>query len=182
MNWKLLIEIDRVLFLILAAMVVLGMFGKIRTDGPAKDLGDGRIEFGPGWLMICFFGMLATWLPIAATGYILHHTERFFAILPICIGLMMVAFVFEFPGTIVVSRESLDQHYWLRPNKRLRWEQIIEIRSSKRNGPVTIAGANGVKIVHSPHLVDRARLLQEVRKHCASELPADFPREPTEGA
>ena len=177
MNWKLLIEIDRVLFGILAAMFVFGMFGKIRTDRPAKVLGDGRIEFGPGWIWICFFGMLTTWLPIAATGYVLHHSERFFASIPIFIGLVMMAFVFDFPGTIIVSSEGLDQLYWLRPNKRLRWGQIAEIRTSKQNGPVMITGANGVKIVHSPYLVDRARLLNEVKKHCAAELPADFPRE-----
>lgn len=94
MNWKLLIGIDRVLFVILAAMVAFGMFGKIRTLRPAKVLGDGRIEFGPGWLMICFFGMLASWLPIAAAGYFIHQSTRFFAILPIGIGLMMLAFVF----------------------------------------------------------------------------------------
>jgi len=181
MNWKLLVEIDRVLFLIPAVVFLLGMFGFIGTERPAKVRADGRIEFGPGWMTPCFFAMLATWLPIAVAGYVRFHSKSG-VVLPLAIGLAMLAFAFEFPGTIVVSNEGLVQHFWLRPDKRLRWGQIAEIRTTKKSGPVTIAGANGVKIIHSPHLVDRARLLREVKKQCAPELPPDFPREDAPGS
>jgi hypothetical protein len=50
-----------------------------------------------------------------------------------------------------------------------------EIRSG---ADLKIIGVDGTTIVHSHLLADRKRLMSEIRRYCADELPPDFPQEP----
>lgn len=93
---------------------------------------------------------------------------------------MAIYGLLNLPGTIVVSGEGIEQQYWLRKNKRIRWGNIVEIDSDPKDRRVTIQAADGTKIDHSFFHSGRQRFLQELKQHCGSELPEDFPREPLE--
>jgi hypothetical protein len=96
-------------------------------------------------------------------------------------GLAAVALILDLPASIVVSAEGLEQIYWFRRRKRIRWNDIVEIESGQKDGTVTITSADGTKIVHSRFLADRRRFLLELKQYCGDELPQDFPREPIDG-
>jgi hypothetical protein len=89
--------------------------------------------------------------------------------------------IFDFPGTIVVTRDGLEQKYWFHKRKRILWKEIVEIETCVLNEAVKITSMDGTKIVHSYLLADRLRLLLELKQHCGEELPPDFPREPIDG-
>lgn len=86
--------------------------------------------------------------------------------------------VAEFPGTIVITADGLEQVHWLWKNKLIQWSEIEEINTGEKSRAVTITATNGTKIVHSRQLPDRPRLLFELKQHCGENLPPDFPREP----
>ena len=93
----------------------------------------------------------------------------------------MIAILCSFPGTVVITGSCLQQVYWFRRNKRIRWQEIVEINTGEKSHTVIITGADGTKIVHVRQLADRRRLLLELKNHCGEELPPDFPREPIAG-
>jgi hypothetical protein len=80
-----------------------------------------------------------------------------------------------FPGTIVASREGLEQVYWLWRNRHIRWGEIEEMELDKKASRLTIKGGEGTRIIYSPRLAGFPRLLREIRQYCADSLPPDFP-------
>jgi hypothetical protein len=183
MIWTTLHWIDRVLFWVLFGLMLWGLFSKGVHRGTAKVRGDGRIELRPNWNWYCFWGMCAAWAPLSIAGWLRgHHSTPLDLVVPACSCLIAVGFFFEAPETIIISDEGLEQVHWLRGNKRIRWQDIVEIRTTLKGGAITAVGANGSKIVHTPMLADRARLLMEIKKHCGDELPEDFPHEPLPGS
>jgi Bacterial PH domain len=77
--------------------------------------------------------------------------------------------------SVWIASDGLQQVSWLWKNKRIRWEDIVEINTGGKSRTVTITGSDGTKIVHSRVLPDRPRLLIELRHHCGENLPSDFP-------
>jgi len=96
----------------------------------------------------------------------------------VCFASIAIALLTSFPGTILIDSRGLQQKFWARRNKRIRWADIVEINTGERSRTVAITGTDGTKIVHSRQLPDRQRLLWELKQHCGEQLPADFPREP----
>jgi hypothetical protein len=91
--------------------------------------------------------------------------------------LVAVTSLIELPATIVTNSGGIEQTFWLRKNKRIRWKGVVEINTGEKIHTVTITSADGTKIIHSSQLADRARLLLELKQHCGDSLPPDFPRE-----
>jgi hypothetical protein len=58
------------------------------------------------------------------------------------------------------------------------WKNIVEINTGEKSRTVAITSSDGTEIVHSDLLVDRPRMLLELKQHCGENLPPDFPREP----
>ena len=81
--------------------------------------------------------------------------------------------LFNLPGTVVVAHDGIEQHFWLRGEKRIRWGEIAEIKNRKSAGRLTIIGSDGTKIVYSEKLGDRPRFLEEIEKHAPGRLPLD---------
>jgi hypothetical protein len=179
MNWKPVQEAANV---ISAALIVWAFFRRSSTAGSAKVLSDGRVGFPPdrfAYRELPLVVVSTAFATMEALHHRIHSTDQLF--FSAAIGFAVLAQLFSFPGTIVVTREGLEQIYWLRPEKRIRRCEIAEIKTSKSRGAVVITSGDGTKIVHSFHLVDRRLLLQELKEHCGSELPPDFPREPIPG-
>jgi hypothetical protein len=178
MIWTSLHWIDRVLFWVLLGFLIWSFFSKGGRRGKAKVRTDGQVEFRPNRIWFCFWGVSATWAPLAVASWLHgHHSTILDFAIPTCCCLIAIGFFFEAPQTIVMNEEGLRQVYWLRGNKRIRWSEIAEIKTALKRGAVTIIGENGSEIVHTFMLVDRPRLLLEIREHCGDELPADFPKE-----
>jgi hypothetical protein len=96
-------------------------------------------------------------------------------------GTVTVMIAVSFPAKIIVASGGLQQVSWLWKNKRISWEDIVEINTGEKSRMVTITDSDGTKIVHSRVLPDRPRLLIELRHHCGENLPLDFPHEAIAG-
>jgi hypothetical protein len=176
---KILLWAAHLLFWIALAIMLFGSFCDRRS---AKVLKNGRVEFSPNWAVVCAGMLVYLRMLHIAVDFLKHGTGKPWDFATgALLGVAVVASLFEFPGTIVITSESVAQIYWFRRNKRIRWEEIVEINSGVKDRLVTIRGKDETKIVHSRFLADRSRLLEELKTHCGENLPPDFPREPVEG-
>jgi hypothetical protein len=178
MTWKPLLWIAHhlLLFVLMAALAIL--IGA-RNRRSARDLGDGRIEFAPSPMTLVALAVIVTFFAYQAIDFSKRSHGRPFGLVNAAFaGLVALVLLGGFPGTVIVSSHSLQQVYWFWRNKYIRWEDIVEINTGKKNRTVTITGADGTKIVHSRADADRSRLLLELKQHCGENLPQDFPREP----
>ncbi len=179
MIWKLLTVISSLLFVIVLAWMLYSWFGRRR---PARVIDESRIEFPPSrlsiWAWLYIIGFLAT---PAIKELVRHQGNQWALFVVTCFGLAALAIFSSFPETITVTPGGLEQIYWMQKNKRIRWEEIEEIKT-QRGGLITITGKDGTKIVHNNFLADRARFLLEIKQHCGENLPSDFPQEPIGGA
>lgn len=158
---------------VLALWVFAGSNGSKR---PATELGDGRIEFRPKKIAYSAWLMIVVFLAYETTELFLHSQWKPLNLaIAICLGFLTLAFLHSFPGTVVITDDTIQQIFWFRRNKRVGWEYIVEINTGGKSRTVTITDADGNKIVHSNQLPDRSRLLREIEKHCGDNLPPDFP-------
>jgi hypothetical protein len=80
------------------------------------------------------------------------------------------------PGSLrdVFVSEGVEQHFWLRGEKRIRWGEVTEIKEQSKFGPLTITGSDGTRVDFSGRLPDRPRFLAEIEKYCRGNLPPEF--------
>lgn len=179
MIWKSLLWIA---FWFLLVFAVLALFGGAGNRRSARDLSDGSIEFAPGWTVFgAWLGIVVYAAYAAIASFEQSQGKPLNLVMAACLGLMAIVFLFSFPGTVVTTRDGLQQRYWFWRERHIRWEAIAEINTGKKSRTVTITGADGTKIVHSRQLADRPRFLLELKRHCGENLPQDFPREPIAG-
>ena len=175
MIWKLVYGIAEIFFWILLFWMFWGRDGK---RGSARALSGDRIEFAPDRISFGGWLLLVVSLVFSIAHRLMNFHEKQWDLLTVTLlGLYVIVFLVSFPASIIVSGEGLEQVYWFRPRKCIRWNEIVEIESGPKDRLVTITGANGTKIVHTRFLADRARLLVEIRRHCGEELPPEFPGE-----
>jgi hypothetical protein len=93
---------------------------------------------------------------------------------PVVILLLAASEMFSFPGTIVTSQEGIEQHFWLRGEKRIRWGAVTEIREGRPNSPLGITASDGTRIDFAGRLPDLPRFLAEIEKYCHGNLPPEF--------
>lgn len=161
----------------IAVLVWLHVKG-FENHEPAEVLSDGRVEFPPNRLRFATW-LIAVAIPAwAALDALLHRSNKPMDVWSwVVIVLIALAELLSFPGTVVVTREDIEQVYWFQKIRRIRWSDIVEINIGDKIRTVTITGADGTKIVHSGQLPDRPRLLEEIKRYCGPELPPDFPQE-----
>lgn len=181
MIWKTIIGLSRLTFDLALIWMLFGRSGK---RGAARVLNDGRIEFAPDWLGLWAYPLTIFYLVWLAVRALVHsHGTPWDILTPAVFGFSGLFLLFSCPGTVVVAAEGLEEVYWLRKHKRIRWEGIAEIETDKKRTlftRVAITGVDGTRIVHSWLLADQPRLLLEIQKHCGDNLPPDFPRRPVE--
>lgn len=160
---------------LLAFLILIADLGKPKFAG---DL-DGRIKFAPSRMELAAWAVIFICLMIGAIDSFRHSRGQILNLLSAAApALLVLVAASSVPGTIIITTDGLQQIYWFSRTKRIRWEEIVEINTGKKNRTVTITGANRTKIIHSRQLPDRARLLSELKRHCGENLPPDFPREP----
>jgi hypothetical protein len=96
----------------------------------------------------------------------------------------VVGLVSSVPGTIVATRDALEEVHWFWRNKKIRWAEIEEIDTEKRGSTVTVIGSGRRKIVFTNSHPDRPRFLLEIKRHCGNDLPPNYPNQAvkTDGA
>jgi hypothetical protein len=181
MIWKVVLGLARLAF---DLALIWMLFGRAGKRGSAKVRSGGRVEFAPDWIGLGAYPLTIAYLIwLAGRGLIHGHGTLSDVIVPCAFGLIALSLLFSFPGAVVATGDGLEAVYWFRKNKHIRWDDIAAIEADKKrfmSSTITIIGADGTKIDHSSLLADRPRLLQEIRKHCAENLPPDFPREPAD--
>ena len=142
---------------------------------PARVRVSGRVEFAPRW-----FGVLA-WIYIAvrmcfSAGDFLRHGlgEPLTFTTGALLGLSAVLMIAALPGTVVVTDDAIMEIFWFWRNKRIRWEEIVEINTERNGSTVTVKGADRTRIIHWRGLPDRPRFLAEIVRHCGENLPPSF--------
>ena len=161
------------------AAVHWSLFRSRGNRAPAQERSDGRIEFSPAPVVISILLILEVMAVVQGLRLAVYHHTTALGLLSAGVLLFGgVESAFDLPSTIVIGRTGIEQLYWFRRNKLIRWENVVEINTGDKIKTVTILAADGTKIVHSKLLADRARFLLELKEHCGDNLPADFPREP----
>lgn len=177
MAWNHFVWTVRLLGWIGFAMTLWSFWGK--DNRKAQILNDKRIEFAPKKLAVLGSILIAVYFAYFTIANLVKHWHEtpFDLLISACVGLVSLTIVFSLPGAIVVTADGVNQLFWFRKNKHIRWVDIVEINTGKKSRAVTITGVDRTKIVHSRQLADRSRLLFEVKQHCGESLPPDFHRE-----
>jgi len=172
MIWKSLLRSANVISALLLAWMHSRGSSRKRS---AKDVGDGRVEFSPD-LLTYFAWPLIVLLPAwPAINELRRGSAEWWQLMtPIVLLFLAASEMFTFPGTIVVSHDAIEQHFWLRGEKRIRWGEITEIREPGMSGALTITASDKTKIIFSNRLSDRPRFLAEIENHCRGNLPPEF--------
>jgi len=162
-------------------LVILALTRKAQTHRPATKLSDGRVEFPPAmfslWLWL-FIALPSAWAAILALR---RHVGTPWELLSAAVVVLIaISHLWEFPGTLVVTRGGLEQVHWIWLNRRIRWSDIVEIKTVINRPTVTIKGRDGTTVVYSAELPDRPRFLLELKRHCGENLPPGFPNEPAQ--
>ena len=176
MTWKVFLGIGWILCGVGVAWMLVSSASNRRV---AKIFSDGRIEFSPNRRAYWALPLTVVLLAWTAMQDLMQSRGRSFGLVMAGgIGLLVLMLLFSFPGTVVITSGGLEQVYWFRRRKRIQWKDIVEINTGEKSRTVTIMGADGTRIVHSPQLPDRPRLLLELKNRCGENLPSDFPQEP----
>ena len=189
MDWMLIAKIVLAILslaLIVGAIPALLIWKLYYSKGNrnlAKVLSDGRIEFPPRQWIFLIWPLFASYSIYRFIESVQHGRSWRSALIPIAIlGFATVEELISFPGTVAVTRDGIEQVYWFRKKKYIRWGDIVEVNTGKRIRRIEITGADHTIIVHSSNLADRERLLLELKQHCGDNLPPDFPSEPANRA
>lgn len=172
MIWKALLRAANLVSALLLAWMHLRGPGRAHS---AKDLGDGWVEFSPDPLTYLAWPLIVLLPAWAAINELRRGSGEWWQLMaPVLILVVAAAEMFSFPGTIVVSHDAIEQHFWLRSAKRVRWGEIAEIKEHGKPGPLVITASDGTKISFSDRLPDRLRFMAEIEKHCRGNLPPEF--------
>jgi hypothetical protein len=165
MHWKHFIWIARELAVwIVTAVVLISFLGGADKQRRARVLHDGRIEFIPNRRAFWAWPLIVAYLAWATVNQLVYsHGRPLNLVTAACLGILAVMIAFSFPGTIIVTADGLEEISWLRENEQIRWADNVGINTGEKSHTVTITGADGTKIVHSRQLLDRPRLLAELR-------------------
>jgi len=173
MIWKVIHWSVSFFFWIALALLIASIVSNRR---PATVRADGNVKFAPRWFGVWALIYVAIRMGFITWGYLRHGLGQPLTFATgVLLGLASVGLVFALPGTVLVTDSGLEEAFWLRRNKRIRWEEIVEINTERRGSAVTVIGFDKTKIIHSSQLPDRPRFLLEIRQHCCDNLPEDFP-------
>ena len=173
MTWKMIHWSIDSLFWVALALLIASMVSNRRSATVRES---GTVEFAPRWFGVWALAYVVIRMCFIAWGYLRHGlTEPLTFATGALLGLTSVGLVFTLPGTVLVTGAGLEEVVWLWRNKRIPWEEIVEISTERKGSAVTVIGPDKTKIIHSSRLPDRSRFLLEIKRHCGENLPADFP-------
>ena len=165
MRWKFTLVIAN----FIASVLLIWMhWRKGAKTRKAIETGDGNVKFTRDPLAYVIFPaavLLPAWA--AFNDYQRHSSGKFGVCCLDHVLFAATAELFRLPGTVIVVHDGIEQHFWLRGEKRIRWGEITEIKDGVFGGSLTITGTDGTKIVYSDQLADRPRFLAEIEEYAA---------------
>ena len=159
---------------------ILVLWMHVRKNGReryAHDRGDGSVEFPPDPLAYLAWPVIVL-LPAwgAINDFQQHASGKPWSQLLLALILLAAAVqLFRFPGTVVVTHEGVEQHFWLRSEKRIRWGEITGIKRIRASGILIITASDSTNTVFSDQLADRPRFLEELERYAHGKLPPENP-------
>jgi hypothetical protein len=172
MIWKPWLKAANFVSALLLVWMHLRKSGRARS---AKNLGDGRLEFSPDPLTYLAWPLIVLLPAWSAINELRRGSgEWWHLVAPIALLFLAASEMISFPGTILVAHDAIEQHFWLRSEKRIPWGEIAEIKEQGMTGLFTITSSGGTKIDFSGRLPDRPRFLAEIEKYCSGNLPPEF--------
>lgn len=149
MHGKHLIDFIRpVVELIVGALVTWCFLADAPKDRKANVSASGRVEFAPNRRATAAWLVLAAFFVYPVPAQFRHMCEHLFStVTAVAFASAAIALLASFPGTILIDSEGLQQIFWAWKNKRIRWQDIVEINTGEKSRTVTITGADGIKIV-----------------------------------
>lgn len=173
MVWKVINWSIHFLFWVALALFIASMVSNRRS---AMVHTSGTVEFAPRWSGVWALMYVAIRMCFITWSYLRHGpTEPLTFVKGVLLGVATAGLVLVLPGTVLLTDSGLEEVIWLWRNKRIPWEEIVEIHTERKGSTVTIIGADKTKIIHSSRLPDRPRFLLEIKRHCGGNLPPDFP-------
>jgi hypothetical protein len=176
MIWQTIDRTTSFLFYFALAFVLTGLFK--RNRGVAKVRSTGEVEFVQRWWVLCSLLFLLVRFGIIGWDELKHGPREPLAFVT---GALMyfavIASILTIPGTIVMTQEAIEEVRWIWPNKKIRWNEIEEINTEKRGSAVTVKGSGHTRIICTNLYPDRPRFLYEIKQHCGTNLPPNFPNE-----
>ena len=87
---------------------------------------------------------------------------------------VVVAILLAMPGTVIVSSGGIEQHRWIRSDRKIAWDEIAWMRRGVNTGTTYVKSKNGGRPVSfSPLLVGQSRFESEVRRHAPDRDDVD---------
>lgn len=181
MIWKIVHWAHWSLFWTMLVLLLWSLWPKKRRRQTTIAWDGARLRFPTDRIELWLQTSIGVWAVLASTEYFRHGFHKswdFFIGTMLCVA--GAASMIAIPESTVVSEEGITQVYWLGKNKIIRWEDIVEINTFKRQKMIMIRSASGTKIAYAGEPENRSQFLNEIKRHCGDQLPADFPREPLE--
>ncbi|MDR3741672.1 MAG: hypothetical protein P4L40_21850 [Terracidiphilus sp.] len=142
------------------------------SNQQTEELPGGGVRFAPASqarvAMAVFIAMFAFVGVVGTMSALVNRQGLTLSLVCLIIALLLLRIL---PGTIVLTSEGLEQHFWLGKAKRVLWGDVGTVPVVQKEGRVTITGLKGGKIQHSKQFPDRDRLLAELRAHCPDRMP-----------
>ncbi|HUB31106.1 MAG TPA: hypothetical protein VL967_15480 [Terracidiphilus sp.] len=136
---------------------------------------DGGLEFTPNRRSFWGVYVFVAFMGYVAVSSLFNGLKSALDFLPaglsVCFILLLLA---AFPGSIRSDQKGLEQAYWLRGRRRIAWSDVVRVTVNDKKIEIKISGKGGTKILHSRQLPDRARLIDELKRHCNEKLPAEL--------
>ncbi|HZB87857.1 MAG TPA: hypothetical protein VE291_04285 [Terracidiphilus sp.] len=160
----------------IAAAVLFGLSRLILNEGdptrPARQLPGGGLEFA--YTQSAFWGiyLFLALVGLVALAGVLSAARGATGIVVtlFCVG-FAVLLLRVLPGTIVLTAQGLEQHYWLRKPAVIAWADVRSIAVNEKRREITIRNSKGAKIQHSRQFPDRERFVAELQSHCPDRMP-----------
>lgn len=131
--------------------VLYSAWGGAGKDRKADVFQDGRVEFTPNRCAFWAWPLLVIYLAYATFNQFTHAQKSPLSLMSaMVVAFFTVMIAISFPSKIVAASDGLEQVRWLWKNKRIRWNEIVEINTGEKSRIVTVMGADGTKIVQPP--------------------------------
>jgi len=120
-----------------------------------------------------FSGMRFIALPLyyAYFFYWYWHTHHMISWpMTILFVLVMALLASQSPGTILLTPDAIEQHYWFRKKKAIFYSKIMSIQKTNAGRSITVVGDEGVRISHSPNHSDQAGFEQAIEQRTGKKV------------
>jgi|SRR5579871_2226763 len=136
---------------------------------------DGDIEFAPNKRSIVATPVFVGFLVYLGVMMFMSHLPSFVGIFGAGFWLLLAALILmTFPARLFLNNEGLKQTFWLGKTRRVGWKDVSQVLYEEKKHRLTIKGQGGTKVAHTRQLPDRARLIEELEKHCEDKVPAEL--------